>query len=269
MSVVKLYSVTSIIKQGLGVGEPIVNWAAATIAEAAFDQFGILEEFHRTGDREAAVDYFKGVRFRKTKKAMMRGSEIHAAAEQLALGQEPTVIAGQEAYVEQYLHFLERFQPQFLLAEAPVYNLSENYAGTLDGVMELEGRPYLFDIKTTEHPPDGERSRPPYEEVALQLVAYSRAEQVGLGTPPPQNTQRRSRFYPYDPDGRYEPLPQVDREMAICLVLSPYDCSPIPVRISDDVWNAFLYVKEAARYRWDLAKRVYGAPMLPPEVTVA
>ena len=39
------------------------------------------------------------------------------------------------------------------------------YAGTLDGVAKIGGKTLLFDIKTTDKPPDGDKSRPPDPEV--------------------------------------------------------------------------------------------------------
>jgi hypothetical protein len=184
----------------------------------------------------------------------MRGTEIHAAAEAIALGAAPTIPPGNEAYVEQYARWIGRFQPKFLMAEAPVYNPAEGYAGTLDGIMELDGLPCLYDIKTTEHPPGGDRARPPFPETALQLVAYARATEVGVISE--QRYASGKRYYLYDPSAKHEPMPQVAG--AFVLVLSPFDCTAIPVRIDDEVWRGFRAAIRCARFNVVTSKSLFG-----------
>jgi hypothetical protein len=263
----RLWSVTTIIKLGMGTSDPLVNWAVKTTAEAAVAQLKVIEQMVQAGDEQGAVEHLKNVRYRKTKKAMLRGTDLHAAAEAIALGNQPTIPEGGEAYVEQYVRWIERFQPTYLLSEAPVYNPAELYAGTLDGVMELNGRRLLFDIKTTEHPPGGDKMRPPWPEVALQLVAYKHATHVGVIAE--QRYASGKRYYLYDPTARHEPMPEVDG--ALCIVLSPYDCTAIPVRVNDDsVWHAFLAARECAAFVTHTSKGLFGAPLaLREEVPAA
>jgi hypothetical protein len=253
----RLWSVTTIIKLGLGTSETLVNWAVRTTARGAVDQHAVIGQMIEAGDPEGAVDHLTRIRFRRSKKAMLRGSELHAAAEAIALGKQPTIPEGGEAYVEQYVRWIERFQPRYLLAEAPVYNPVELYAGTLDGILELDGRPLLFDIKTTEHPPGGDRMRPPWPEAGLQLAAYRHATDVGVVAE--QRYSSGKRFYLYDPTVKHEPMPQVDG--ALCIVLSPYDCTAIPVRVDDSVFDSFLHARECAAFQLYGSKSLFGAPL--------
>jgi hypothetical protein len=255
----RLWSVTSLIKAGLGVAEPLVNYSVKVTAEYAIDHHDVLATL-AAEDRDGAVDYLKNVRWRKSGKAMARGSDIHAAAEQLALGGQPDVDDHILPYVEQYAGWLERMRPTFVMAEAPVYNLTHNYAGTCDGILELAGRPLLFDIKTTEHLPGSDRLRPPYAEVALQLAAYSRCEQVGVLSE--QRYSGGKRYYIYDPQAHHEPMPTVDGALAI--VISPGDCFAVPVRVDDEIWQAFLDVQAAARWTIHTSKSLFGPPLTAP-----
>ena len=261
----RLWSVTTLIKLGLGTSEPLVNWVARSTAEAAIDQRRVIDEMLRADDRAGAIEHLVKARYRKSGKAAVRGTDFHRVAEQFALGAEPEIPEHVAPYAAQYRDWLERFQPRFLMSEAPVYNVTEHYAGTLDGIIELGGRRLLVDLKTTEHPPDGERSRPPYPEAALQLVGYSRAELVGV-----LSEQRYSggrRYYLYDPDAEHEPMPEVDG--ALCIVVSPFDCLAVPVRVDDEVWKAFRHVRECARWQIETSRGLFGPPLAVPKVAAA
>ncbi len=255
---VKLWSVTTLIKLGLGTSDALVNWAVRTTAEYAVD--------HRAGwaplatsDHDAAVRVLTEARWTKSGKAAARGTDVHRAAEQLALGAVPEIDDITRPYVEQYVRFLETHQPEFVMAEAPVYALDESYAGTSDGVMRLGGRQLIFDIKTTDKPLDA-RSRPPYPEVALQLVAYAHASEVGVLAE--QRMAGGKRYYVYNADSTHEPMPEI--EGAVAIVVSPYDCRVLPIRIDAEVHRAFRHVKENARWQLDISRRVIG-----PEITAA
>jgi hypothetical protein len=253
-----LWSVTTLLKLGLGTSPALVGWAVRTTAEYALDHTDALAPL-AAADRGAAIKVLTDARFQKSGKAAARGTDVHHAAEQIALGQTPDVEPHIRPYVDQYLGFLERHQPTFLMAEAPVYNLSQRYAGTTDGIMELGGRQLIFDLKTTDKDLDA-KTRPPYPEVALQLAAYSRAELVGLLSE--KREVNYARYYVYDEAAHHEPMPAVDG--AVCIVVSPFDCRVIPVRIDDDVYATFLHVRECARWTVDTSKHVIG-----PEITAA
>jgi hypothetical protein len=254
----KLWSVTTLISSGLPKGSALENWIARQSAERAYDRLPLLQQYHRDGDRAGAIEWLAKARWERTKKAMARGTDIHAIAEKIALGETPEVGDDVAPYVEQYRRFLEAWRPTFLMAEAPVYNLTWSYAGTCDGIMELHGRRFLFDYKTTEFPPDGERMRPPWPEAALQLAAYARAEVVGVLSE--QRYAQGKRFYLFDPNLKHEPMPKVDG--ALVIVISPFDCTPYLARIEDDVWNAFLAVRQSAAWTLVGSKAALFAPLV-------
>jgi len=263
MSDLNLYSVTTLIKEGLGTSGGLVYWNARTPVAWAAENLVAFTELVKV-DRKQAVKTAMDARWATSGEAAARGTDLHTAAEQLALGQTPDVEKHILPYVQQYVGFLERFEPTFLMSEAPVYNLTHHYAGTCDGIMELGGKTVIFDIKTTDKGPDDRTdagkpvSRPPFPEVALQLCAYARAEQVGLLSEKREINYRR--YYVYSPDQHHEPMPTIDG--GVCIVVSPYDCRVIPVRIDDEVWRHFLHCRENARWQIDVSGRVLG-----PEIT--
>lgn len=259
MSEVKLWSATTLISMALGTSKPLVEWNVRTACETAYDKFNTLKAFHEDGDRDGAVKWLKDSRWTKTGAAMARGTDIHKAAEALALGTIPKVEPELEPYVNQYRRFLEDFQPEFLMAEAPVYNTRYGYAGTLDAIAKIDGKPLVMDTKSTAHGPDSGKSRPPFPETALQLTLYRHGELVGLLADRREINYRR--YYVFDPDVMHtEPMPET--EGGVCLVISPEDYLLVPVDTSERVWKACRHMIEVARFQVELSKQVFGPPIL-------
>lgn len=253
----RLWSVTTLAKLGLGTSDALVNWAVNTTVQYAVD--------HRKdwlaladSDRDGTIDLIKRARFRKSGAAMARGTNLHKAAESLALGVQPVDVDKVTLpYVEQYGEFLSDHAPEFLMSEAPVYSPTYGYAGTCDGVFVIDGQRLVFDVKTTEHAPDSGRSRPPFPEVALQLTAYRRAEWVGVLSE--QRYAAGKRYYLFDPEAEHEAMPETDG--AVCVVVSPFDYMLVPVRTDDLVWKAWRHVMEAARWQVETSRAVFGPPI--------
>ena len=253
----RFWSVTTLLSSG--VPKPaLVEWAARVVAEYAIDERDAWLPL-ATSDRDAAIDLLRGVKRRIVEKAAARGSEVHRIAHGLTL---EAPVAGPEedvaAYVEQYEAFLADWSPEFEMAEAPVYSPRWRYAGTLDAIVDLGGRRWVMDMKTTPKPPSHPGTRPPYPEIALQLVAYARAELVGMN-PRSLGEESAKRYYRYDPDESYEPMPEVDG--ALALVVSPFDYVLREVEITDAVWRAWLHAREVARYQLETARDVIGPPL--------
>lgn len=261
-----LWSVTTMIKLGLGTSEGLVRWRSGEVAAAAYDRHRTLKSFIDDGDRDGAIKWLQDQPFATTSKAAARGTDVHKAAEMFALGQTPEVDDSILPYVNQYRRFLDEHKPTFLMAEAPVYSPSYGYAGTLDGIIELQGKRLVADLKTTAHGPDAKnasgspKARPPFPEIALQLVAYRRAELVGLLSE--QRYASGKRYYVYNPDARHEPMPETDG--AIAIVVSPYDYTLTPVRTDETVWLAWRHVMECARWSVSTSRNVFG-----PHITAA
>lgn len=256
----RLWSVTTLNKEVLGAGEGLVQWHIGQAAEAAYDGIETLQTFVKRGEREAAVKWIKDSRWTKSDQAKARGTDIHTIAEKIALGEKPEVAPNIVPYVDQYRRWLDAFAPTFLMAEAPVYNLSYGYAGTLDGILELSGQRLLFDYKTTPHGPDSGKARHPFPEVALQLVAYANAEEVGLLAE--RRYEQGKRYYVYDPTATHEPMPQVDG--ALCIVISPHDCIAVPVRIDEGVWANFTRLRWLADLLLEQRSTLFAPPLPYP-----
>jgi len=128
-----------------------------------------------------------------------------------------------------------------LLAEAPVFNRTQHYAGTLDGVVEIGGRTLVLDVKTS--------ARGIYPEIGMQLAAYRFAEFVGL------------------PDGSEQAMPATDGAVALHLPDDgTYELREI--QADEETFRSFLYVREVYRFLNDIADGVVrGIVPLPGTVT--
>lgn len=262
----RCWSVTELIKAG-SPKEALVGWAARVTAERAYDKKQTLDAMRADGDRDAAIKWLTDARWEKSGNAALRGTNVHSIIEAYALGQEPDVPAEIEPWHEQVKRFLDEHKPEFEAAETSVFNLTYGYAGTMDMILTVGGKRCIVDAKTTDKGPDA-RSRPPYDEVALQLVAYANAEKVAIGASPEslQRTHNSKRYYVYDDAFQYEEMPALDG--ALALVISPVDYTFTPVRIDAEVLRAFHAVREVARWKLDTSRRVFG-PAITATLPVA
>lgn len=183
-------SVTSAIRHGLP--KPyLVGWAAKKTAEAAVSDHDIVALMIGKGaaGKKAAIQHLKGARFTDSAKAD-RGNIVHAAIEAYIDDKEWTndQIAAKVVEVDipkamwesthgmirGVIGFLEDFEPEIYASECTLYSRKHGYAGTTDIIGKIgvgnSRVPAVIDIKTSPRI---------YDEVALQLVAYARADFVG------------------------------------------------------------------------------------------
>lgn len=180
---------------GGGIPKPaLVRWAPKVVAEwvadpanrAALDQL-------LAGDQATAIRELKELPTKERDAAGVRGTAVHAHAETLhSTGEAPDVPEDLLSFVEGYVDFLDRFQITAVLAERPVGNRKDWWAGTFDLfatsplLMTAEdiaaGNVIQIDLKT---------SKGVYGETALQTAAYAEGE-----------------FY-MDDNGDEQPLPEV------------------------------------------------------------
>jgi hypothetical protein len=101
-----------------------------------------------------------------------RGSIVHELTERYDRGEEVSLLTGdgwpgykmiEWSMFERYVDFSTRFEPDHLMVEQNFVSLKLGYAGTIDRVMEVGGKCYLVDIKT---------SNAIYDSYWLQLAAY-------------------------------------------------------------------------------------------------
>lgn len=156
------------------------------------------------------------------------GSAIHEAIEAYVLDKPaPQWDAVIQPYLEQAMRFLRDFEVLVEATETSVFNRTQKYAGTLDMIATIAGERWLVDFKTGSGV---------YPEVALQLAAYAHAEFIGK------------------PDRTEEPMPPIDRAMAVHL--GPDFYSPIVMPIHEGVFNHFCYARETFRWCEFLSKTV-------------
>jgi hypothetical protein len=220
-------------------------WAAKSAAEAAvryFNERRVL--FEATGDwsldPKEAVETIKRAPWRKSGDAAERGTDVHAAVEELVckgMLYEPEEWSPEVlAHVAQYQRFADDFEPFPLFAEATCYSTTYGYAGTLDIIADLPGRGlFVLDIKT---------GKGIYPEAALQLAAYRWADYMITG--PPWE--------------RHEMPPTVGAA-ALHLQANKYDL--IEVDAGADTLAAFVVAANFATFHRERYNALVGAPLVP------
>lgn len=185
----EVISVTSAI--GKGLPKPfLIGWAAKKTAECAVDDHEIVAAMLKKGDTSAAIAHLKGARYRDMAEKADRGTIVHAAVEAYLAGKPMTKAQVEEVLKEARvppkmwkstagmiagaIEFLFDTEPEVVWSEATVYSRQHGYAGTADliAIMNVGGskQPVVIDFKTSARI---------YDEVALQLAAYARADFVG------------------------------------------------------------------------------------------
>jgi hypothetical protein len=218
--------VTTIL--GDGLPKPgLINWAAKATAEYAILRWDWLSEL----PDDERLRILLGSRFDDSDRAANRGTDVHRLAERWAAGADVEFPEELTGHIDSYIRFREEWAPTEDLVERPVLNATWGYAGTVDDVCLIGGHRTLLDIKTNR--------KGPYGDVALQAVAYGRAE------------------YILDADGRTaEPMPAIDRYAVLWLRADGYDFYPLD--IGEREWRVFLWVREVGR--WIADRSAYRAP---------
>jgi hypothetical protein len=225
------WSVTTILSGGLP--KPVlVNWAKKYTAEYAVNNFTALTELVKA-DPQGAIDWLKGAAYRERDRKADLGTYVHAAMEAYSLGKPfPEWPEAVRPRMEAFKRFVEKRAPNYVATEASVYNRSERYAGTLDAIIDLDGRRYVLDMKS---------SKDIYPDVALQLAAYRHAEFIGL------------------PDGSEEPMWETDGALALHLADGEDgqgEWKLLEVDAGEDTLRYFLYVREVFRWSETKSKQV-------------
>lgn len=208
--------VTTLIKDGLPK-PALTYWAARTVAEWVADNESALEQMRHMG-RGPLVAALKETPWQKRDDAAIRGTEVHALAEQLVHGEEVHVPEHVAGHVQGYVDWLDREQPEALWTERPVGNRKWQYAGTFDLIARLRGETWLLDVKTASGV---------YGDNALQLAAYANAE------------------FLQTPEGDEIPMPHIDR-LGI-LHVQDGETQLHTVTDPDAAWKDFLHVQYVGR----------------------
>jgi len=281
-----LWSVTTIIN---ALDRPaLLYWSAQMAAEAAIDSQATWRAMLADQGRDATVKWLRDARMRRPRNLLSSaelGTAVHSACETYALtGTRPDADAigavvlsigsshvdiGHEVDVittmlDRFDAWLQRFSPSYQATEVVVFSPTYAYAGTSDGFLTIDGTRLIVDYKSSRDPFDS-RGKPktPYPEVALQLAAYRYAELAAVWRP--RRTERyRRRYYLLSAaeQRRAVPVPEVDG--ALCIHITPEACEAFPIRADEDVHRSFLYVVEAARWKFELERHVVGPPLEAP-----
>ena len=208
-------------------------WSTKLAAEWAVENVGTVTNLITSGEKDAAVDLIKKAPDRYTKIAADRGTAIHDLVEKANIGQATGVIHPDfRPDMEQYEEFLRSFEPDFLEVEATVWSDTYGYAGTLDGICQIDDEVLIYDLKT---------GKSVYSEVALQLAAYKNAD------------------YIINADGTQREIPHIDG--AFVVHLRPEGFRVVPVRIDDDVFEVFKALLQIVEWDTSIQKTVLGADL--------
>lgn len=223
--------VTTLI--GAGIPKPALTyWSARTVAEYVVENLEQIQTMLATGGIGPTTQFLKNVPWQQRDTAAVRGTDVHALAEQLVHGAEVDVPEHLAGHVEGYARWLDRSGAQPLLTECVVASRTWRYAGTADLILTDDlGVPRIADLKT---------SSGVYGETALQLAAYRHAE-----------------FYLDGDDER--PVPPTD-ETGWVIHVTESGTEAYPVPVGERQWKAFLHAAEVARWA-KTSKDLVGPPV--------
>jgi hypothetical protein len=262
----QLYSVTSVINASTG-NEGLVRWCATETAKAAVSSMKTLYAMIENQGEEIAIDWLEGARNRGGKgqrSATALGTEFHSLAERWAItGERPDCDDEMRPYLDQYDRWLQVAQPEFLAAEMTVYNPDYGYAGTADVFLIIDGMPLIVDYKTSKKPRknNGDEARP-YATVGLQLAAYRHAQFAAAWR---VRRLKSRRYYLLGEDERQMAvdIPAVEGGLAVHVTME--HCNAHPIRCDEAVHEQFLYMIEAARFEFEMARTIVGEPLVFPD----
>lgn len=276
----RLWSVTTILKS-FGDSEGLIQWTANTTAQAAVTKLKTLNVMAEE-DPDEAVRWLKEQRFATAKgarSATKLGTDAHAAFEHLVVtGQRPPMgeqlVEGKmdaeiTPYVDSFERWLDKFQPEYLAAELTLYNEQYGYAGTADGFAVVDGLPVIIDYKTSKDSFDGRGKRKrPWTDVALQLAAYRACPKAAVWRAR-KFEQWSRRYYLLNADERELAVDAPTVDGGICIHVTPEHCDVYPVECGPQVFEAFLFAMEAARWSLETSKTVLGEPLALIDTKVA
>jgi hypothetical protein len=232
-----LPGVTSVIKK-VDKSEVLIRWAKGVTADAALADLPLLSTMVADKGPAVAKAYLTAHATGLNDAAKNLGTQVHAAAEAMARGQDPGLMPEHVLYVDAYRRFLDERQPKFKSLEHYVANLTEGYGGTFDFIAVIDGEMTLCDVKT---------GKAHYVETRLQLSALGHAEFLGI----PGDATRYA-------------LPHFDQYAVLHVRPEAYErgYQLYRVDINGSDWDAFRGA--LAIYRWDRQRPSKGEPWRSP-----
>jgi len=225
----KVPSVTSILDM---LPAPYLRkWNSKITAESAVQN---LEDIVAMASKSKtrAIEWLKGAPDRELEKAGTMGDRVHKVLEDLILDPLFEVEEDLVPYVNGFYQFLDRFEPEWLFVEKPIFSTTHLYAGSFDAICKIKNKNYMLDFKTTRSGIS--------PKVAMQLAAYSRADVMFV-------------------DGEEVELPEIHAGAA--LWLRPDKWSFQPLRIDDDIFHTFLSLRRVFEWEKSRSKSAMLAPV--------
>lgn len=164
----KPIGVTTVL--GKVLAKDLMAWAVSCAIDALRDKLPVVTE----DDLEEASHEYE----RRRDSGAGTGSEAHALVEQFLKGEVPDLNTASSEAQNAYMAFVKWFdstKPKVINVEEVVYSEEHDYAGTYDCMLEINGKVYLCDLKTT----NASRKAPNgiYAEYFIQLGAYAGAHE--------------------------------------------------------------------------------------------
>ena len=207
--------VTTLLSKGLPK-PALPRWAAKACAEYVAANLDVINALP---DPESVIATVKQSPWTQRDRAAVNGTDVHTIAEALITGHPVEVPEHLAGYVDGYVKFLDKWQPEPLLTERPCANRQWWYAGTFDAIFKLpDGEILAADWKT---------SKGVYGETASQIAAYMHSE-----------------FF-MDDAGDEQPLPEVDGLAVVHITPTGTDV----YRVADPAaaWKDFLHIAWTAK----------------------
>lgn len=140
------------------------------------------DKSYTLAELQDALEQARKAHTQKRDKGADTGSVVHAAIEAYLRGQKVVVMESSEAKkaIKGFINWFEAQKNIKVLAvERVVYSQAFDYCGTIDAVLEIDGRIVLVDWKTSN--PSRTAPKGIYPENFIQLGAYAGAYQEEFG----------------------------------------------------------------------------------------
>jgi len=160
-----VYGVTSVL--GVIAKPGLLFWSANMAADHFRDQINPGQAYDEI-ELELIWKEAKKAHHTKKETAGSIGTLVHKWVEDYCNKKNPGMPVNKIAAgaVGRFLKWVNEHNIEFLSSEQPCYSKKYNYAGTIDGICKIDGKLYIFDLKTSNRM---------YDEMRIQVAAYKHA----------------------------------------------------------------------------------------------
>jgi hypothetical protein len=281
-----MWSVTTVISAVTPLQDRLIPWAVGITAERTVEQLDTLIARLNNEGAESAVQFVKGLRWQLGGRLSDTelGTVAHHLFCQYALtGVRPEVapelhpkfsaegatlhaddVRDLRAMLIQFDRWLQGWQPDYWATEVVVYHPGMGFAGQADGFLSVEGVPVIVDYKTSRKTFDSKGNvRPPYAECAPQLAAYRHCTHAAVWRAR-RYSNRSRRYYLLNDAERAAAVPVPEVEAGLAIKITPDHLGVHAVQCGPDVFDAFCFMLETARWHFNQAAHAIGKEMTPP-----